>query len=97
MKRPITDLLYVFLAIALAVGTIAATRPDAMSAKRALEDAGMQRVRVHSLIMPCSLNGSLHLYGVFFAAYVHPATRTNRACFDMHKKNWTVAGPPDGK
>lgn len=96
MKRPITDLLYFFLVIVLALSTIAATLPDAMSAKRSLEDAGMQRVRIHSLIMPCRLNGALHFYGVFFDAYVHLARRTNRACFDMHKKNWTVVGPFDG-
>lgn len=97
MKRQVADLLYVLLAILMALGAIAVTLPDAMSAKRSLEAGGLKKVRILSLIMPCRANGALHLYGVFFDAYVHPATRTNRACFNMHTMSWIIAGPFDGK
>lgn len=96
MKRQFTDLLYIFLAVLMALGTIAVTRPDTASAKRSLDAVGLHNIRILSLIMPCRLSGSFYFYGVFFDAYIAPAQETNTACFNIRDKSWTIAEPFKG-
>lgn len=96
MKRQILGPVYVALAVLLALAAIAATLPDQGSAQRSLEAAGLQKVRILSLIMPCRTERAVYLYGVFFDAYIYSATRTNNACFNMRDMSWTIARPFDG-
>jgi hypothetical protein len=92
----IADLLYILIVLLLALGAIAATRPDITSAKSALDAAGLHSVRVHTLIVPCHSDRGWSLYGVFFDASIASAQAVNTACFTMRDKSWTISGPFDG-